>query len=145
MSDYDIPDFETEANDEALALEDDDWEDLIRQTKEDRNEAINDASLQFYICNLVHFSWLFVSTSMSTESHRLEQPPRIMRLYQTSAMGIPFRMVLMMTEGTRVLVWIHTLPSWYTWIGLMQSLEKWHKCRLLNLRRYFLFIPILKK
>ena len=71
MSDYDIPDFETEANDEALVLEDDDWEDLIRQTKEDRNEAINDASLQFYICNLVHFSWLFVSPSMSTESRPL--------------------------------------------------------------------------
>ena len=135
MSDYDIPDFETEANDEALVLEDDDWEDLIRQTKEDRNEAINDASLQFYICNLVHFSWLFVSTSMSTESHRLEQPPRIMRLYQALTMGaVPFRMVFK-----------KTLPSWYTWIGLMQSLEKWHKCRLLNLRRYFLFIPILKK
>ena len=44
-----MPDIETEANDEALASEDEDWEDLIMRTKEDRNEAIDDASLQFYI------------------------------------------------------------------------------------------------
>ena len=42
MSDYDILDFETEANDEALASENEDWEDLIRQTKEYQNKAFND-------------------------------------------------------------------------------------------------------
>ena len=42
MSDYDILDFETEANDEALASENKDWEDLIRQTKEYQNKAFND-------------------------------------------------------------------------------------------------------
>ena len=48
MSDYDIPDFETEANDEALVLEGEDWEDLIRRTKGDQNEAIDDASVDHY-------------------------------------------------------------------------------------------------
>ena len=36
-----------------------------------KNQVCDIYNLQFYICNLVHFSWLFVSTNMSTESPTL--------------------------------------------------------------------------
>ena len=36
-----------------------------------KNQVCDIYNLQFYICNLVHFSWLFVSTNMSTESRTL--------------------------------------------------------------------------